>query len=58
VAAFLLEVGDTSPPAEPGRNPTWFGLEAARSRLAEGRDAASGAEMERVLLAATRVAVR
>lgn len=54
VVAFLLEVGDTRPPAEPGRNPTWFGFEAARSKLAEGRDGDFGAQMERVLLAAVR----
>lgn len=50
------------PPAglepEPGRDPAWFGLEAARSRLAEGRDGAFGERMERVLLAAQRAAGR
>jgi 8-oxo-dGTP pyrophosphatase MutT (NUDIX family) len=58
VRAFLLEVGDTAAPAEPGRDPTWFGLEAARSKLAEGRAGGFGEEMERVLLAAARAAVR
>jgi 8-oxo-dGTP pyrophosphatase MutT (NUDIX family) len=58
VVAFLLEVGDVSAPAEPERDPTWFGLEAARSKLAEGHGGAFGAEMERVLLAAARASVR
>jgi 8-oxo-dGTP pyrophosphatase MutT (NUDIX family) len=58
VAAFLLEVVDIRPPGEPGRDPTWFGLEAARGRLAEGRDGGFGEEMERVLLAAARAAIR
>jgi len=52
VTAFLLEVERSDLPAEPGRDPTWFGFEAARSKLAEGRRAGSGEEMERVLLAA------
>lgn len=58
VRAFLLEVVDTAAPAEPGRDPTWFGLEAARSRLAAGRDDGFGEEIERVLLAAVRAAVK
>lgn len=56
VTAFLLEVDSTRRPAEPARDPTWFGFEAARSRLAEGRAGVSGAQMERVLLAAQRAA--
>jgi 8-oxo-dGTP pyrophosphatase MutT (NUDIX family) len=58
VAAFLLVVDATDAPEEEGRDPTWFGFEAARSRLAEGRDGAFGEEMERVLLAAQRAAGR
>lgn len=58
VAAFLLVVDATEEPEEAGRDPTWFGFEAARSRLAEGRDGAFGEEMERVLLAAQRAAGR
>jgi 8-oxo-dGTP pyrophosphatase MutT (NUDIX family) len=54
VMAFVLEVDDTTLPAEPGRNPTWFGFEAARDKLAEGRDGDFGAEMGRVMLAAVR----
>jgi 8-oxo-dGTP pyrophosphatase MutT (NUDIX family) len=54
VTAFLLEVDDTRAPAEPARDPTWFGFEAARSKLAEGRDAGFGERMERVLRAAER----
>jgi len=52
VAAFVLHVEQTGLPAEPLRDPTWFGLEAARSRLATGHDAGYGEQMERVLLAA------
>jgi 8-oxo-dGTP pyrophosphatase MutT (NUDIX family) len=54
VTAFLLEVERADLPAEPGRDPTWFGFEAARSKLAERRTPASGEEMERVLLATQR----
>jgi 8-oxo-dGTP pyrophosphatase MutT (NUDIX family) len=56
VTAFLLEVEHDGLPAEAGRNPAWFGFEAARSKLAEGRTGAYGAEIERVLLAAQRAA--
>jgi len=58
VWAFLLIVGATGEPEETGRKPRWFGLEAARSRLADGRDGAFGEEMERVLLAAQHAAGR
>jgi 8-oxo-dGTP pyrophosphatase MutT (NUDIX family) len=58
VTAFLLVVEATAAPEEPGRKPRWFGPEAARSRLAEGRDGPFGAEMQRVLLAAQRAAGR
>ena len=58
IAAFLLEVGHTSAPLEPERNPTWCWFEDARSKLAERRDDASGEELERVLHAAARAAVR
>jgi 8-oxo-dGTP pyrophosphatase MutT (NUDIX family) len=54
VVAFLLEVDDTRRPDEPWREPTWFGPDAARGRLAKGRDRAAGEELERVLLAAQR----
>ena len=54
VTAFVLEVEHAGLPAEPGREPTWFGFEAARSRLAEGRTGPVGEEMERVLVAAQR----
>jgi len=52
VAAFRLHVEREGLPAEPGRQPEWFGLETARSRLASGRDRGYGEEMERLLLAA------
>jgi 8-oxo-dGTP pyrophosphatase MutT (NUDIX family) len=54
VVAFLLEVDDARRPDEPWRDPTWFGVDVARSRLAEGRDGADGEGLERVLLAAER----
>jgi 8-oxo-dGTP pyrophosphatase MutT (NUDIX family) len=56
VSAFLLVVEQDGLDAEPGRDPTWLEPEAARSRLAEGRDGAFGGEMDRVLLAAERAA--
>jgi len=56
VTAFLLEVDSDGLPAEPGRDPTWYGLEAARSRLVEGRAPGYGEAMERVLRAAERAA--
>jgi 8-oxo-dGTP pyrophosphatase MutT (NUDIX family) len=58
VQAFLLVVDATDAPEEADRDPRWFGFEAARSKLAEGRDGAFGEEMERVLLAAQRAAAR
>jgi len=58
VDAFLLVVDATDAPQEDWREPTWFGLEAARSHLAMGRDGAFGEEMECVLVAAQRVAGR
>ncbi|MEJ7798387.1 MAG: NUDIX domain-containing protein [Solirubrobacteraceae bacterium] len=56
VTAFLLEVDRDGLPAELGRAPTWFGFEAARSRLVEGHEAGYGEEMERVLRSAERAA--
>jgi 8-oxo-dGTP pyrophosphatase MutT (NUDIX family) len=58
VTAFLLLVDAAGEPDEPWRRPEWFGFEAARSRLAEGRDGSFGEEMERVLLAAQHAARR
>lgn len=52
VTAFRLSVEREGLPTEPHRDPGWFGLESARSRLAVGRDGGVGEEMERVLLAA------
>jgi 8-oxo-dGTP pyrophosphatase MutT (NUDIX family) len=54
VTAFMLEVEHADLPAETGRDPTWFGFEAARGKLAERRPAAAGEEMQRVLLATRR----
>jgi 8-oxo-dGTP pyrophosphatase MutT (NUDIX family) len=54
VTAFLLEVRRDGLPAEAGREPTWLGFEAARSRLAQGREAGYGEAMERILRAAER----
>ncbi len=58
VTAFLLTVFRDRLPAEPDREPTWFGLEAARSRLVEGRDDGYGEQMEHVLLVAAQRAMR
>jgi 8-oxo-dGTP pyrophosphatase MutT (NUDIX family) len=52
VAAFRFEVTREGLGAERDRDPAWYGLEAARSRLASGRDQGFGEEMERLLLAA------
>lgn len=54
VVAFALAVRHEGLPAERDRDPTWFGFEAARSRLAAGRDSGFGEDMERLLLAAQR----
>jgi len=56
VTAFLLEVGRAGLRAEDGRDPTWLGFEAARSRLVQGRDPGYGEAMERILRAAERAA--
>ena len=56
MTAFLLVVERDGLPAEAARDPTWCGFEAARSRLAAGRDGGYGEEMERILLAAQRAA--
>ena len=56
VTAFLLEVGRDGLRAEDGRDPTWLGFEAARSRLVQGRDPGYGEAMERILRAAERAA--
>ena len=58
VTAFLLAVQTDGLRAEPGREPSWFGFEAARSRLVQGRDAGYGEGMERILRAAQRAAAR
>ena len=54
VTAFLLVAERDGLPAEADRTPTWFGFEAARSRLVQGRDAGYGEAMERILRAAER----
>jgi 8-oxo-dGTP pyrophosphatase MutT (NUDIX family) len=54
VTAFLLEVTHLGLGGEPGREPTWLGFEAARSRLAQGRETGYGEAMERILRAAER----
>jgi 8-oxo-dGTP pyrophosphatase MutT (NUDIX family) len=56
VTAFLLEAEREGLGAEPGRDPTWVSLAAARSRLAEGRDPGYGEAMQRILRAAERAA--
>ena len=52
VTAFLLEADRDGLQAEPGREPTWLGFEAARSRLVQGRDPGYGEAMDRILRAA------
>ena len=52
VTAFLLEVDRDGLGAEAGRDPRWLGFEAARRRLAQGRDPGYGEAMERILRAA------
>lgn len=54
VTAFLLVAKRDGLPAEADRAPTWLGFEAARSHLAQGRDAGYGEAMERILRAAER----
>jgi 8-oxo-dGTP pyrophosphatase MutT (NUDIX family) len=49
VKAFLLEVTHMQPPQEPKRNPTWFGLDDARSALARGRQTKYAAELRTVV---------
>lgn len=49
VKAFLLEVTDSHPPEEPGRNPTWFGVDDARIALAKGREVKYAAELRAVI---------
>lgn len=56
VTAYLLEAERDGLHAESGRDPTWLGFEAARSRLAQGRDAGYGEAMEHILRAAERAA--
>ncbi len=56
VTAFLLAVDEDGLGRESGRDPTWLGFEAARSRLVEGRAPGYGAAMERILGAAERAA--
>jgi len=54
VAAFLLTIQSVGPSGEHDRDPTWFDLETARDRLAEGREIVYARELERVLAAAER----
>ena len=49
VKAFLLEVSHTQAPQEQNRNPTWFGVDDARSALAIGREARYAAELRTVI---------
>jgi 8-oxo-dGTP pyrophosphatase MutT (NUDIX family) len=49
VKAFMLEVTHTEPPQEPGRNPTWFSIDDARSALATGREVRYAAELRTVI---------
>ena len=52
VAAFRLTVAREGLPAEPRREPAWYGFEAARRKLAWAATRALARQMERVLRAA------
>jgi 8-oxo-dGTP pyrophosphatase MutT (NUDIX family) len=52
VTAFLLDVRRDGLAAEPGRQPTWLGREAALERLVQGRENGLGEAMDRILRAA------
>lgn len=52
--AFLLAVQSSAPFAGAGRDPTWFNLEHTRAKLAENRDPAAAAELQRVIEVAER----
>ena len=56
VTAYLLLAERDGLPAEPGRDPTWLGFEAARSCLVQGRGPGYGEQMERILAAAQHAA--
>jgi len=49
VKAFLMEVHQLRRPDESQRNPTWFGPEEARQRLAKGREVKYAHELEAVI---------
>src|ERR1017187_1941831 len=49
VKAFLMEIHDLRPADEPLRNPTWFGPNEAKRRLAKGREGKDAREMEAVI---------
>lgn len=52
--AFLLAVQSSAPFAGAGRDPTWFNLEVTREKLAENREPAAAAELQRVIEVAER----
>ncbi|MFP5361395.1 MAG: NUDIX domain-containing protein [Thermoleophilia bacterium] len=52
--AFLLAVQSSAPFAGAGRDPTWFNLEHTLEKLAENRDLAAAAELQRVVELAER----
>jgi 8-oxo-dGTP pyrophosphatase MutT (NUDIX family) len=49
VKAFLMEVNQLRRADEPMRNPTWYGPEEARRRLAKGREVKYAHELEAVV---------
>jgi 8-oxo-dGTP pyrophosphatase MutT (NUDIX family) len=56
ISAHLCEVLWLEPPQESNRNPSWFAVEKAKRKLADGRSAAEGAEFVRIVESAvTRI---
>lgn len=54
VTAFLLAVQSVKPSGERDRDSTWFSLDTARDKLAEGRKPFYAQQLEGVLAAAER----
>jgi 8-oxo-dGTP pyrophosphatase MutT (NUDIX family) len=49
IRAYLLDVRDTRPPAEPWRKPAWYGRKDAKKKLAENRAPEYADELARVI---------
>lgn len=55
VRAYLFRVASTQTPPEPDRDPTWFGLEDAKTALSEGRELIYASSLENTIDAAMAV---